>query len=90
MVHPGIHFKAIEGDTLAADPELGQGGAHLTVKAVAVHTQISRGIAESDQAGLDLHALSAYVHSSYLGSDMAYFSTDGQAGSLVDLPLCPG
>ena len=87
MVHPGIHFKAVEGDTLAADTEFGQGGAYLLVKAVAVHTQVGRGIAESDQAGLDLHALSAYVHSSYLGSDMAYFSTDGQAGLLVDLTL---
>jgi hypothetical protein len=39
---------------------------------------------------LDLHALSAYVHSSYLGSDMAQLGTDSQAGLLVDLPLCPG
>ena len=90
MVHPGIDFKAIEGDTLLADPELGQGGAHLTVKAVAVHAQVAGGIAEADQAGLDLHALSPYVHSSYLGSDMAQLGTDGQAGLLVDLPLCRG
>ena len=87
MVHPGIHFKTVEGDTLPADTELGEGGAHLPVKAVAVHAQVGRGIAEADQAGLDLHALTAYVHCSYLGSDMAYFSTDGQAGLLVDLTL---
>ena len=55
MVHPGIHFKAVEGDTLPADPELGQGGAHLPVESITVHAQIGRGIAESDQARLDLH-----------------------------------
>ena len=87
MVHPGIHFKAVEGDALPADPELGQGGAHLTVKAVAVHTQVGRGIAKSDQAGLDLHALSAYVNSSYLGPDMAQLGADGQAGPLIGLSL---
>ena len=85
MVHPGIHFKAVEGDTLPADPELGQGGAYLTVKAVAVHAQVSRGIAEADQAGLDLHCLSAYVNCGYLLSDMAQLGTDGQAGLLVGL-----
>ena len=90
MVHPGIHFKAIEGDTLPANAELGQFRAYLPVKAVAVHAQVGRGIPESDQAGLDLHALSAYVNCSYLGSDMAQLGTDGQASLLVDLPLCPG
>jgi len=55
VVHPGIHFKAVEGDTLPADPKFSQGGAHLTVKAVAVHAQVGRGVAEADQAGLDLH-----------------------------------
>ena len=88
MVHPGIHFKAVEGDTLAADTEFGQGGAYLLVKAVAVHTQVGRGIAESDQAGLYLHRLSAYVNCSNLGSDMAQFSTDGQPGPLIGLLLC--
>ena len=59
MVHPGVHFKAVEGDALPADAELGEGRAHLPVKAVAVHTQVGRGVAEADQAGLDLHRLPA-------------------------------
>ena len=90
MVHPGIHFKAVEGDTLPTDAELSKGRADFPVKAVAVHAQVSRGIAEADQAWLDLHRLSAYVNCGYLLSDMAQLGTDGQAGSLVDLPLCPG
>jgi hypothetical protein len=55
VVHPGVHFKTIEGDTLPANSELGQGGAHLLVKAVAIHAQVGRGIAEADQSGLYLH-----------------------------------
>jgi hypothetical protein len=62
VVHPGIHFKAVEGDTLPADSEFGQAGAYLPVKAVAVHAQVSRGIAEADQARLDMHCLSTQVH----------------------------
>ena len=87
MVHPGIHFKAVEGDALPADTELGQGRAHLPVKAVAVHAQVGRGIAEADQAGLDLHRLSAHVDSSDLFSDMAQLGADGQAGLLIGLRL---
>jgi hypothetical protein len=56
LVYPGVHFKAVEGDTLPADSELGQSGAHLLVKPVAVHAQVGRGIAKTDQAGRDLHA----------------------------------
>jgi len=55
VVHPGIHFKAVEGDALAADTKFGQGGADFPVKAVAVHAQVGWGVAEADQSGLDLH-----------------------------------
>jgi|TARA_R110000787_G_scaffold95750_1_gene198905 hypothetical protein len=55
VVHPGIHFKAVEGDALSADGNFGQGWAHLPVKAVAVHAQVDRGVAKAYQAGLDLH-----------------------------------
>ena len=90
MVHPGIHFKAVKGDTLFADPKLSQFRTYFPVKAVAVHAEVGRSIAESDQAGLDLHALSAYINSSYLGSDMPQLGTYSQAGTLIGLPLCPG
>jgi len=89
VVHPGIHFKAVEGDTLPADPELGQGGAHLTVKAVAVHAQVSRGITESDQARLDMHCLSTQIHGGNLFALVAQLLADLEARLLVDLPLCP-
>lgn len=57
LVHPGVHFKAVEGDTLAADAKFSQGRAHLPVKAVSVHPQVVGRVAESDQAGLDLEGL---------------------------------
>jgi hypothetical protein len=55
VVHPGIHFKAIEGDALPADSNFGQGAAHFPVKAVGVHAQVGGRVAEADQSGLDLH-----------------------------------
>ena len=76
MIHPGIHFKAVEGDTLPADTKFSQGGAHLAVKAVAVHAQVGGGIAKAEQAGLDLHRLSSYVDSGYLFPDMAQLFAD--------------
>ena len=90
LVHPSVHFKAVEGDTLAADAKLCQGRAHLTVKAVAVHAQVVGGVAESDQAGLDLHRLSPQVHCGYLLPDMAQLPADGQACQLIGLSLGRG
>ena len=87
VLRPRVDFKSVEENGLLSQGDLGQGRAHHAIKRILVDPEVGRGIAESDQAGLDLHALSAYVHSSYLGSDMAYFSTDGQAGLLVDLTL---
>ena len=87
VLRPGVDFKSVEENGLLSQGNLRQGRAHHAIKSILVDPEVGRGIAESDQAGLDLHALSAYVHSSYLGSDMAHFSTDGQAGLLVDLPL---
>lgn len=79
LVHPGVHFKAVEGDTLGADAKFRQGRAYLVVKAVAVHAQVVGGVAESDQAGLDLHRLSPQVDRGYLLPDMAQLPADGQA-----------
>ena len=90
MVHPGVHFKAVEGDTLPANTEFGQGGAHLPVKAVAVHAQVGRGIAESEEARLDLQRLSAYVNRGNLFPDMAQLLADGQSGPLIGLALYSG
>ena len=68
---------------MPADTKFSQGGAHLAVKAVAVHTQVGGGIAKAEQAGLDLHRLSSYVDCSYLFPDMAQLFADGQAGVLI-------
>ena len=90
MVHPGIHFKAVEDDTLPADPELGQGRAHLPVKPVAVHAKVGGGITESDQARLDLHLLPAQVDRGDLFPHMAQLLADGQPGMLICRLLRPG
>ena len=87
VLRPGIDFKSVEENGLLSQGDLGQGRAHHAIKCILVDPQVSWGIAESDQAGLDLHALSAYVNSSYLGPDMAQFSTDSQAGPLIGLSL---
>lgn len=55
MIHPSVHFKAVEGDTLSADADFEQGRAYFSVKAVAIHAQVGWFIAEADQTGLDLH-----------------------------------
>jgi hypothetical protein len=89
VVHPSVHFKAVEGDALPTDTDLGQGRTNLAVKAVAVHAQIGGRVAEADQAGLDVHCLSPYVNRCNLCSDMADFGADRQTGLLIDsLLLC--
>ena len=90
VVHPGVHFKAVEGDALLADSNLGQSRSNLAVKAVAVHAQIGGGVAEADQAGLDLHCLSPYVNRSNLFPDMADFRADNQSGLLIASLLLQG
>ena len=87
LVHPGVHFKAVEGDTLAADANFNQSRAHLPVKAIAVHAQVAGGVAESDQAGLDLHCLPPQVNRGYLLADMTQLPADGQARQLICLLL---
>ena len=86
-VHGGLEEMFDFGaHALFADPKLSEFRTYFPVKAVAVHAEVGRSIAESDQAGLDLHALSAYINSSYLGSDMPQLGTYGQAGTLIGLP----
>ena len=55
LLRPGVHFKPIKGNALLTDGNLGQLCPNLPVESVLVHAQVGRGIAESDQAGLDLH-----------------------------------
>ena len=55
LLRPGVHFKSIKGNALPADENLRQAATYLPVKPVLVHAQVSRGIAEADQTGLDMH-----------------------------------
>ena len=87
VLRPGVDFKSVEENGLLSQGDLGQGRAHHAIKRILVDPEVGRGIAKSDQAGLDLHALSAYVNSSYLGPDMAQLGADGQAGALIGLSL---
>ena len=60
MVDPPVKFKTIKGHALAADADFGYQGTNLGVKAIAVHTQVTRGIAQTEKprgdVGLSLHA----------------------------------
>ena len=44
MVHPSVQIKAIESDTLFANPDFNEIRANLGVEAVSVHPQIERRI----------------------------------------------
>ena len=87
VLRPGVDFKSVEENGLLSQGNLRQGRAHHAIKSILVDPEVGRGIAKSDQARLDLHALSAYVNSSYLDPDMAQLGADGQAGPLIGLSL---
>ena len=55
LLRPGVHFKPIKGYALLADGNRGQLCPNLAIESILVHAQVVRGIAESDQAVLDLH-----------------------------------
>ena len=46
----GFHFKAIEGATLNADPDLGQARTNLAIEAILVHTEETGRVAQADEA----------------------------------------
>ena len=60
MVDPSVKFKPIKGHALAADADFGKLGAHLCVKPIPVHAEVTRGVAETEKprgdVGLSLHA----------------------------------
>ncbi len=51
---PGVQFKSVEGDALAADGDLGEAGADFRVEAVAVHAQVEGGVPEANEPGEQL------------------------------------
>ena len=50
VVRPCIEVNAVEGDSLDADTESEDAGAHFAVEAVLVHAEIGGGVAQSDEA----------------------------------------
>lgn len=50
VVRPCIEVNAVEGDSLNADAQSEDAGAHFAVEAVLVHAEIGRGVAQADEA----------------------------------------
>ena len=46
----GFHFKAIEGATLDADPDLRQVRTDLAIEAILVHAEETGRVAQTDEA----------------------------------------
>jgi hypothetical protein len=53
LVYPGIQFKSVEGNALPADADFSQMRPYLRIEAVAVHADVTRGIAEAEQSRRD-------------------------------------
>ena len=51
VVRPCIEVNAVEGDSLDADAESEDAGAHFAVEAVLVHAEVRGCVAQSDEAG---------------------------------------
>jgi hypothetical protein len=47
----------VEGDAALADRDFGQCGAHLDVKAIAIHAEVRRRVAITDKARGDHHGV---------------------------------
>ena len=50
VIRPCVEVEAIEGDSLRADRDHGEEGADFAVEAVFVHAEITRGVAQADEA----------------------------------------
>ena len=52
----GFHFKAIEGSTLDADPDLREARSNLAIEAILVHAEETGRVAQTDKARGRRHA----------------------------------
>ncbi len=55
LISPRIEVKAVEGDPLDADGDLGEARAHLGAEAVAIHAEVGRRVAQADEAREERH-----------------------------------
>ena len=60
MIHPGVQFKAVERNSLSTDRDFSELRADFGVEAIAIHAEVARGVAETEEpwgdVGLSLHA----------------------------------
>jgi hypothetical protein len=63
VVGPGIEVKPVKGNPLRADRNRGYAGTHVTIEAIFVHTEIGRGVAQSDEARQEPRRLSEMARS---------------------------
>lgn len=55
VIDPGVEVKSIEGYAARADRYLRKRRAHLGVEAIAVHAEIARRVAVTDEARKNCH-----------------------------------
>jgi hypothetical protein len=79
VIRGRVHFKAIEGATLAADPDFRQPRPHLPVEPVLVHAEVVRRVPKPDEAGKDRHGQLQKLASSCSNAGAAW----GEGGNAV-------
>ena len=50
MIYPGVQIKAVEGNTLCANPDFNETRSDLGVEAIPVHSQIEGRVPQPDQS----------------------------------------
>jgi len=53
MIYPGVQIKAVEGNTLCANPDFNETRSDLGVEAIPVHSQIEGRVPQPDQPWCD-------------------------------------
>ena len=53
MIYPGVQIKAVEGNTLCANPNFNEIRTNFSVKAIPVHSQIEGRVPQPDQPWCD-------------------------------------
>ena len=57
LIHPGVEFKSVEGNSLFAYRYFGKSRADFNIKSVAVHSDIEGCITKAQQAGEETRLL---------------------------------
>jgi hypothetical protein len=54
VIRPGVQINAVEGDALGADGNHRDVRTHVVIEAILVHAEVSRRIAQTDEARQEL------------------------------------